>query len=70
MAVFLWTAHCYAQVHSKNKGFVNCMFILAWNYKVFMVDMDSVVQADLHFNEELQRFRGGHGFLSSSESSF
>ena len=54
----------------KNKVFVNCMFILAWNYKVFMVDMDSVVQVDMHFNKELQWFRGGHGFFSSSESSF
>ena len=54
----------------KNKVFVNCMFILARNYKVFMVDMDSVVQVDMHFNQELQWFRGGHGFFSSSESSF
>ena len=54
----------------KNKVSVNCMFILARNYKVFMVDMDSVVQVDIHFNKELQWFRGGHGFFSSSESSF
>ena len=32
--------------------------------------MDSLDQADLHFSKELQWFRGGHGFISSSESSF
>ena len=54
----------------KNKVFVNSIFVLARNYKVFIVDMDSLVQVNLHFNKELQWFRSGHGFFSSSESSF
>ena len=45
-------------------------FILIRNYNGFVVDMDSLDQADLHFSKELQWFRGGHGFISSSESSF
>ena len=45
-------------------------FILTRNYNGFVVDMDSLDQADLHFSKELQWFRGGHGFISSSESSF
>ena len=44
--------------------------ILMRNYNGFVVDMDSLDQADLHFSKELQWFRGGHGFISSSESSF
>ena len=32
--------------------------------------MDSLVQVNLHFGRGLQRFRGGPGFISSSESSF
>ena len=46
------------------------IFILTRNYNGFVVDMDSLDQADLHFSKELQWFRGGHGFISSSESSF
>ena len=38
----------------KNRGVVNFIFILARNYKVFVVDMDSLVQVNLHFSEELQ----------------
>ena len=37
----------------KNNGFVNCIFILARNYMVFVVDMDSLVQVNLHFSKEL-----------------
>ena len=44
--------------------------ILIRNYNVFLVDMDSLVQVDFHFSKELQWFRGGLGFFSSSESSF
>ena len=45
-------------------------FILTRNYNGFVVDMDSLDQANLHFSEELQWFRGGHGFCTSSERSF
>ena len=45
-------------------------FILIRNYNGFAVDMDSLVQLNLHFSQELQWFRGGHGFFSSSELSF
>ena len=45
-------------------------FILIRNYNVFLVDMDYLVQVNLHFSKELQWFRGGHGFFSSIESSF
>ena len=45
-------------------------FILTANYNGFVVDMVSLAPANLHFSEELQWFRGGHGFISSSESSF
>ena len=44
-------------------------FILG-NHNGFVVDMDSFDQANLHFSKESQWFRGGHGFISSSESSF
>ena len=46
------------------------LLILIRDYNGFVVDMDSLDQADLHFSKELQWFRGGHGFISSSESSF
>ena len=46
------------------------ILILARNYNGFVVDMDSSVQVNVHFSKELQWFRGGHGFFSSSESSF
>ena len=36
-------------------------FILIRNYNVFLVDMDYLVQVDLHFSKELQWLRGGHG---------
>ena len=45
-------------------------FILARNYNGFLVDMDSLVQVNLHFSKELQCFRGGHGFFISSSYSF
>ena len=38
-------------------------FILTRNYNGFVVDMDSLDQADLHFSKELQWFCGGHGFF-------
>ena len=45
-------------------------FILIRNYNVFLVDMDFLVQMNLHFSKELKWFRGGHGLFSSSERSF
>ena len=45
-------------------------FILTRNYNGFVQDMDSLDQADIHLSKGLQWFRGGHGFISSSESSF
>ena len=45
-------------------------FISIRNYNGFVVDMDSLDQANLRFSKELQWFRGGHGFFSSRESSF
>ena len=36
-------------------------FILIRNYNGFLVDMDYLVQVNLHFGQELQWFRGGHG---------
>ena len=45
-------------------------FILTRNYNGFLVDMDYLVQVNLHFSKELQWFCGGRGFFSSSESSF
>ena len=45
-------------------------FILARNYNGFVVDMDSLGQANLHFSKGLQCFRGGHGFFTSSSYSF
>ena len=68
--VFSSTWRVHGESADKNTVFVNCMFILARNYKVFMVDMDSVVQVDLHFSLELHWFRCGHGFFSSSKCSF
>ena len=44
-------------------------FILIRNYNVFLVDMDYLVQVNLHFSKELQWFCGGHGFFSSFSSS-
>ena len=44
-------------------------FILTRNYYVFLVDMDFLVQVNLHFRKELQCFRGGHGFFISSSYS-
>ena len=43
-------------------------FILARNYNGFGVDMDSLGQANLHFSQELQCFRGGHGFRETVRS--
>ena len=45
-------------------------FILTRNYIGFLVDMDYLVQVNLHFSKELQWFRGGHGLFRSKESSF
>ena len=36
-----------AQAAYKDKGLVNCTFILARNYKVFVQDMDSFFQVNL-----------------------
>ena len=44
-------------------------FILSWNYNGFLVDMDSLVQVDLHFCKEVQWFRSGHGLDMASEGS-
>ena len=38
--------------------------MLARNYNVFLVDMDSLVPSNLHFDKSLQWFRGGHGITS------
>ena len=43
-------------------------FIFAKNYNGFVVDMDSLGQANLHFSRELQGFRGGHGFCETVRS--
>ena len=40
-------------------------FILARNYNGFVVDMDSLGQANLYFSKELQCFRSGHGFCET-----
>ena len=45
-------------------------FILTRNYNGFLVDMDSLVQVNLHFSKELQWFRGGHVFFISSSYLF
>ena len=58
--VLLWTSYRYDKR----------TFILARNYNGFVVDMDYLVQVNIQFSKELQWFRGGHGFFSSSESSF
>ena len=58
--VFLWTSLWTSYLR----------FILARNYNGFVVDMDSLVQVNVHFSKELQWFRGGDGFFSSNESSF
>ena len=42
--VSLWTRYRYDK----------SWFILTRNYNGFVVDMDSLVQVDLHFNMELQ----------------
>ena len=38
-------------------------FILIRNYNGFVVDMDSLDQANLHFSKELHWFRGRHGIV-------
>ena len=43
-------------------------FILARNYNGFVVDMDSLGQANPRFSKELQCFRGGHGFCETVRS--
>ena len=45
------------------------IFILARNYNGFVVDMDSLVQVNLHFSEELQQFGSGHGLDMASQGS-
>ena len=40
----------------ENKGFGNRMFIFARNYMFFVVHMDSLIQVNLLFNQELQWF--------------
>ena len=46
------------------------IFILARNYNGFMVDMDSLVQVNVQFSEELQYFCGGHVFFIRPSHSF
>ena len=46
------------------------IFILARNYNGFVVDMDSLVQVNLHFSKELQCFWRVHGFFISTSYSF
>ena len=45
-------------------------FISARNYNGFLVDMDSLVQVNLHFSQELQCFWRVHGFFISTSYSF
>jgi hypothetical protein len=45
-------------------------FIFTWNYNGFLVDMDFLVQMNIHFSKELQRFRRVHGEYMSSLGSF
>ena len=45
-------------------------FILIRNYNGFLVDMDFLVQMDVHFSKELQWFRRVHGEYMSSLGSF
>ena len=54
----------------KNMVFVNYVFVLARNYKVFLQAIIQVTLVEVYFNEELHWLRGGHGFFSSSVSSF
>ena len=56
--VFLWTSLWTSYLR----------FMLIGNYNGFVVDMDSLGQANLHFSEELQCFRGGHGFCETVRS--
>ena len=42
-------------------------FILARNYNGFLVDQLVDQLPEVHFNKELQWFRGGHGLFSSFE---
>ena len=55
---------------NKNKVFVNFIFILDRNYKVFFKTIVQATIVQVHFNKELQWFRGGHRFFSSIETSF
>ena len=56
--VFLWTSLWTSYLR----------FMLIGNYNGFVVDMHSLGQANLHFSEELQCFRGGHGFCETVRS--
>ena len=49
---------------------MNRIFVLARNSTVFVEATIRATLVEVHFSEELQWFRGGHGFISSSESSF
>ena len=58
--VFLWTSLWTSYLR----------FILARNYKGFVVDMDSLYQVNLHFCKELQWFCCGPAIAMISEPSF
>ena len=60
----------YGESAYKNMVFVNRISVLAWNYKVFLQAIFQATLVEVHFNQELQWFRGGHGFFNSSASSF
>ena len=47
----------------------NSMFILPRNYNGFVVDMDSLDQANLHLSKELQWLGSGHGLDIASQGS-
>ena len=63
-----WREH--VEYSYQNKVFVNCIFVLVRNYKVFFKGIVQATLVEVHFNQELQWFRGGHRFFSSIESSF
>ena len=58
--VFLWTSLWTHYLR----------FILTRNYNGFLVDMDSLVQVNLHFSQELHCFWRVHGFFISTSYLF
>ena len=59
-----------ASLIKKQNVFVNRIFVLARIYTVFLQAIIQATLVEVHFNKELHWLRGGHGFFSSSESSF